>query len=614
MRKPPIPDPGIPDFRSPGRYLLWLARGQWQTILGGVVFGTIWMVSQSLMPAVIGRAIDAGVAQGDGRRLVYWALVLLAIGIVQAVAGIIRHRFAVGNWMVAAYRTVAVVSRHVVRLGATLPRRVATGEVVAIASSDLAHVGNLMDVIARGVGSVVSFVVVALILLHTSLVMGLVVLVGVPLLLLLLGPILKPLQHRNMAQRDMMGHLTTLASDIVVGLRVLRGIGGEEIFHRRYARESQRVKDAGIAVARLQSLLDGLQVLLPGALVVVVVWLGARFAVQGRITPGELVAFYGYAAFLMMPLRTSTEVANKLIRALVAARRICRVLAIEPEVSDIQDVRGAATTATLVDQRSGFVARPGRFTAVVSERPEDAAAVADRLGRFAEGPVLLDGVPLSELPRAFVRRSILVSDAGATLFSGRLRDELDIRGEASDHEIWAALFAASAEDVLDTLDSGLDSVIEERGRSLSGGQRQRLILARALTADPEILVLVEPTSAVDAHTEARIAQRLAALRRGRTTVVMTPSPLVLEYADEVALLEGGQVTTVGTHRELLAHPAYRRVVVRAEDADGPGSAPAGLDVAALASPPVRDEVAPEAGEEADLLAATDEAEEEVGVR
>lgn len=565
MRQLPLADPGIPDVRSPARYLLWVARGQKSTILGGIAFGSIWMVAQSVMPAIIGRAIDQGVAHKDASRLWLWAGVLFGVGVVQAAAGIARHRFAVSNWLIGAYRTVQVVARHAVRLGATLPRRVSTGEVVSIGSSDLAHVGNAIEIMGRGVGAIVSFIVVALILLSSSMTLGLVVLIGMPVLLVVLGPILKPLQKRSMAQREMMGQLNALAADIVGGLRVLRGIGGEEVFHRRYSVESQKVRQAGVQVARLQSLLDALQIFLPGVFVVVVVWLGARFAVEGNISPGELVAFYGYSAFLMIPLRTGTEAANKVIRGLVAGQRICRVLSVTPDVADIETALAADTDAELVDVRSGLRVQPGQLTAVVSDTPEDSAALADRLGRFAEGPVLLDGVSLSDLERRFVRRAILVSDANAALFSGRLRDELDPRGQATDDDIMAAIATSSGEDVLELLHHGLDTVVEERGRSFSGGQRQRMVLARALAADPDILVLVEPTSAVDAHTEARIADRLHEHRRGRTTVVTTASPLLLDRADEVALMENGTVVAVGTHRELLDDPRYRRVVTRGVD-------------------------------------------------
>lgn len=523
------------------------------------------MVAQSVMPAIIGRAIDEGVAAGDMGRLWFWAAALLGVGVLQAVAGIWRHRFAVACWLIAAYRTVQVVSVHAVRLGATLPRQVSTGEVVSIGSSDLAHVGNSIEIAGRAAGAVVSFFVVAAILLNASVTLGLVVLIGVPLLLLLLGPLLKPLQKRNMDQRELMGELNALASDIVGGLRVLRGIGGEEVFHRRYATESQKVRAAGISVARLQSVLDALQVFLPGVFVVIVVWLGARFAVEGSISPGELVAFYGYSAFLMIPLRTGTEVANKLIRGLVAGRRICRVLSVEPEVRDIDSPRQASTDDDLVDVRSGLRVRAGLMTAVVSEAPDESAALADRLGRFADGPALLGGVSLSDLQRDFVRRAIVVSDSGATLFSGPLREELDVRGTATDDDIHSAIATASAGDVLESLGEGLQTTVEERGRSFSGGQRQRLVLARALLTDADILVLVEPTSAVDAHTEARIASRLRHHREGRTTVIATASPLLLDQVDEVALLERGVVVAVGSHRDLMDDPRYRRVVVRGED-------------------------------------------------
>ena len=563
MRHLPLDDPGTPDHRSGGRYLWWLMRGQWHTLLLGMVFGVVWMVCQAVMPAVIGRAIDDGVSAKDTSALLQWTLVMLGIGVVQALSGIMRHRFAVTNWLTAAYRTVQLVTRQATHLGATLPKRVATGEVVAIGTSDLAHLGNAMEMTARAMGAVVSFLVVAVILLSTSKTLGLVVLVGVPLLLLAIGPLLKPLQRRNLAQREMMGQLSNLATDIVSGLRILRGIGGERVFHDRYVADSQKVRRAGVKVGRLQSLLDAFQVLLPGVFVVSVVWIGARFAVQGQVTAGELVAFYGYAAFLMIPLRTATEFANKWIRAFVAARRVVRVLALEPEVTDPdQSYPEPPVTAELVEVESGTRIEPGMSTALVSDHPEETALIADRLGRYAPGEVRWGDVPLNGLPRDVVRRRIVVSDSGSTLFSGSLRDALDIR-DLGDDGLLDALRTASAEDVLDGLAEGLDAPVTERGRSFSGGQRQRLVLARALASDPEVLVLVEPTSAVDAHTEARVADRLMRHRAGRTTVITTTSPLVLDRVDRVAFVREGRVVAVGRHRDLLHDvPAYRAVVTR----------------------------------------------------
>jgi ABC-type multidrug transport system fused ATPase/permease subunit len=584
VRRLPLDHPGTADARSPWRFLWWTLKGQWHTIALGMLFGTIWMTCSAVVPAIIGKAIDAGVTDRDIDELWRWAGALFAVGVLQSASGIMRHRFAVTNWLTAAYRVVQLVTRQATHLGATLAKRVATGEVVAIGTNDLSHIGNAMDVLARAMGAVVSFVVVAVILLQTSETLGLVVLIGVPLLLLLLAPILRPLQRRNLAQREMMGHLSNIATDIVSGLRVLRGIGGERVFHERYATESQKVRRVGVSVARLQSVLDALQVFLPGVFVVAVVWLGARFAAEGTISPGELVAFYGYAAFLVMPLRTATEAANKWIRAYVSARRICAVLSLEPEIDEpAHPATEPPTHSELIDLDSGVRIAPGRLTALVSEPPADAALVADRLGRFVDGNVRWGDVRLVDLPRSVVRRRIVVSDTGALLFAGPLRDQLSMRGHGvgEDVDLDAALHTAATVDVLEALPDGLDSVVAEKGRSFSGGQRQRLVLARALAADPEVLILVEPTSAVDAHTEARIADRLVGSRAGRTTVVTTSSPLMLARADVVVFLDRGRVVAEGSHSQLLAGcPPYRAVVTREEVED---RAPDGLERAGVTS-------------------------------
>src|SRR5699024_10591561 len=267
--------------------------------------------------------------------------------------------------------------------------------------------------------------------------------------------------------------------------------------------------------------------------------------------------------------------------------------------------------AVITDEASGLVIRPGVLTMVVSDVPDDSAALADRLGRYLpqereaqislELPEDLKGraarrerarralaradqavrdrqraeqawgvrvgeVDLGAVEVAQVRSRILVSDATPHLFAGTLRAAIDPGGVLSRQAAEQALWAASAEDVFDAVPGGWAGQLDERGRGLSGGQRQRLVLMRALAADPEVLVLVEPTSAVDAHTEARIAERLGSARAGRTTVVMTASPLLLHQADEVVLLQQGRVSASGRHVDLLAgNPAYRAVVARGEE-------------------------------------------------
>ena len=445
----------------------------------------------------------------------------------------------------------------------------------------------VFDVSARFAGAIASFVVVSVILLAGRCCSGSSCSSAVPLLLASLAFVMRPLQKRQEAQRSESGGLTALGADTVSGLRVLRGVGGEETFLTRYAGQSGRVRAAGVRLAGVQALLDASQVLLPGVFVVVVTGLGAHLAVAGDISPGQLVAFYGYTAFLTMPLRTATEFVNKLITSRVMARRLVTILAAEPDhptrrpcgrgrwhgdPASGQLADGRRRLRQLVDPTSGVRIVPGRLTAIVSARPRGrrlpsprGSAAPSRAGTASRGAT----PSLDDLPIEVVRRSdrrVAVRPAPLQRAAARPAPTSAGRACADDDALLAALHTADAMDAIESIDGGLDGELEERGRSLSGGQRQRIALARALLRDPEVLVLVEPTSAVDAHTEARIAERIPKHRSGSTTVVVTASPLVLDRADRVLLVEDGTVTTEGTHRDLVRnHPAYRRIVLRGEE-------------------------------------------------
>ena len=225
------------------------------------------------------------------------------------------------------------------------------------------------DITARLSGAVVAYAVVAVILLASSPALGIVVLVGVPVLVFALSFVVKPLQERQRVQRDEVGKLTALGADTASGLRVLRGIGGELAFLSRYRNRSQGVRHAGVRVALPQSTLDAAQVFIPGLFVV----LGrgsARASPSGRIGPGELVALGGYAAFLVIPLRTSAEALDKITRALVGARRMLDVLEVEPHVTDPDEPAPAPPTGSpLHDPVSGIVIEPGVPTCIVSSLP-----------------------------------------------------------------------------------------------------------------------------------------------------------------------------------------------------------------------------------------------------
>ncbi|TDE09068.1 ABC transporter ATP-binding protein [Jiangella asiatica] len=563
MRPFPDPDPGRPDRLTPGRYLFWLTRLEIGVVLLGAFYGCLWPVAQALVPYAVGRAIDDGLAARDRSDLLLWGGIVLALGLVQAASGILQDRCALANALGARYRTLQLVTRQAARLGATLPRRVSAGEVMSVGVSDVTQIGRALEISSRGIGSAVTIVVIATIMLEASWQLGLVVLAGVPVMVWALSLLLRPLIDRQSRLRDQQSELTSRAVDIVGGLRVLRGIGGEEMFAGRYREESQRVRHAGVQVARVESLLESTRMLLPGLLVALVVFLGARYVLDGDLTGGQLVAFYGYAVFLAVPVRRISIAAGVVMKAHVAARRVVDLLALEPELAS-GPKRLEAAASDLHDPASGLVVDGGRFTAVACSRPADADAVADRLGRYTDSDVTYGEQPIRDLDLDDVRRHVLVVSNDARLFAGALRDELDPAGRADDHRLDRTVDVASGADILEALPDGLDTEIAPDGREFSGGQRQRLRLARALTVDPEVLVLVEPTSAVDAHTEARIAERLAAERTGRTTVVFSTSPILLDHADRVVLVDAGKAVATGTHAELMGDERYRALVAREE--------------------------------------------------
>ena len=593
MRYLPLADPGSPPLTSPLAFLWWQARAQWAILLTAIVVGVLGNVAGAALPYVLGRIIDGGLTDGLSPALLYGCLALAGVGAVQVASNVVGHRLDVENWIRAAFASSQLIGHHVTRTGDAITAELPTGEVVATVASDALRMGEVFAIAARFFGGIVAYAAIAVMLTRTSGVLGALAGIGLPVVVAMLALLVKPLQRRQAAQREAAGRLTTLGADTVSGLRILRGIGGEDVFAGRYRAQSQAVRRAGVSVAQTQSLLDALQTLLPGAFLVVVVWVGARLAIAGEITPGQLVAFYGFAAFLTQPLWTATEAMRVATRAYIGARKIIKVLlvpdafAADRPVPAAQPVAGAAAglaaagpaaPGDLLDPASGLVVRAGSLVALVSADPDETARIAARLGRFdgrseigaddAAGQVRWGGSLLADLPLADVRARIVVAESAAHLFSGALADELDVRGRADGDDLLRALAVADATDVLDSVPGGLAGEIEEKGRSLSGGQRQRVALARALLTEAEVLILVEPTSAVDAHTEARIAHRLADARRGRTTVLVTTSPLVLDVVDEVVLVEAGRVRAVGQHRALSdagtdSGRAYRAVVSRA---------------------------------------------------
>jgi ABC-type multidrug transport system fused ATPase/permease subunit len=568
-RELPVDDPGTPDTGSPFRYLAWLARHQRWSLSLNATFGIIWMVAQALVWAGVGAAIDHGVEHHNTAELFKWVGVVIVLGVIQAVSGSLRHQLAVANWMNAAYRTVQVVGRHISTTGLALTDEIPSGDVVNTAMSDAMRVGNAYDSFARFAGAIVAWIVVSFVLLSTSVELGLVVLLGVPILGSLTIPLMKPLHRSQAAQREAAGRLAALASDTVAGLRILRGVGGEDVFFANYQRQSAKVRGAGNRVAAPQAGLESGQVLLPAILTGIVTYLGARDVMNGTLQPGELVAFFGYSMFLTTPLRAAIDYVINATRAYVGASKVLRILAIEATIKDPdQPIAWPLQPTRLEDRRSGLVLAPGQLAGLVTDTPDDAVLLSDRLGRFDpdSDDVFVNGATIGAYRLDDVRSHIVVSEIEPRLFSGELRFELMPHGLVDDARILHVLQATSSLDVLDALEDGLSTMVEERGRGFSGGQRQRLSLARAILTNADVLILVEPTSAVDTHTEGRIAARLREMRAGHTTLVATTSPLLLEKMDEVFFVLEGKLVDHGTHDELIAQSALYRHVVLREDA------------------------------------------------
>ncbi|WP_181807853.1 ABC transporter transmembrane domain-containing protein [Streptomyces shenzhenensis] len=615
-------DPGTPDTRGGWAYLWWLVARQPGRSLAGALLGSVWLTLMAGTPYMMARAVDDGLVPGRMGVLAGWSAAIFLLGAVNAWISIMRHRTMTRVRMDAYFRTVKVVVGHAVRLGAELPRRADAGEIVTIGVTDVHTISQALTVVGPGVGAIVVYAVVAGLLMPISPLLTGVVLLGVPVVALIAGPLARRLQGRETEYRERQSVLTARIGDLAGGLRVLNGLGGKDLFADAFRRDSQHLRAQGYRVGAVASWVQALGMGLPTVFLAVVTWIAARMAARGDITVGQLVSVYGYVAVLVGPVAFFLDMGYQLSRGVVAARRVVRLLRHEPP-PDGGTQRAPAEPAVLHDPESGVRVRPGRLTALVGASSTETGEVVDRLGRYTPSHVTWGAVRLDAVPLPEVRTRILVADNDAHFFADTLRNALGAydaprRGAGSHHlrgchnaphrgagncasnpdapapadapqaappstpadappstpadapqtappaaHLTRALHAAAADDIVQALPHGLDSELTAQARNLSGGQRQRIRLARALLADPEVLLAVEPTSALDAHTEALVAERLRTARDGRTTLLTTTSPLMLAHADEVIFLVDGKVAATGTHERLLDHaPGYRALVAR----------------------------------------------------
>ncbi|MEU1620735.1 ABC transporter ATP-binding protein [Streptomyces sp. NPDC005722] len=548
--------------------LLRTVRSRRRDVAVGAVLGAGHQFGEALVPVLIGIVIDRAVSDGDGRALSGWLAVLAVVYVG------LSFSFRFGA---RAGERAAEQAAHDLRIG--LVRRILDprggaehghlpGELANIATEDAKRVGAVNMAVMTGVSALTGLLVSAVALLRISVPLGLVVLLGTPVLLWLGHLLSKPLERRSEAEQERAAYASGIAADLVAGLRVLKGIGAQAAAVERYRRTSRASLGATVRAARAEAWQSGVVLTLTGVFIALVALIGGRLATAGDITLGQLVSAVGLALFLLGPLEVFAWVNAEFAQGRASAGRIAAVLAAEPDVLPggralpepvLGGLRLRGVTLGALREAELDV-RPGELLGVATTDPAAAQALLACLGRTADpeaGVVELDGVPLPELDPALLRTAVLVAAHDADLFEGTLAENLGGTGDTG-----PALAAAGADEVARSLPQGTATEVTEGGRSLSGGQRQRVALARALVADRSVLVVHDPTTAVDAVTEARIAGGLREHRRGRTTLLVTNSPALLSVADRVVLLDGGRVAADGLHGDLVhGDPTYRTAVL-----------------------------------------------------
>ncbi|MGW6290774.1 ABC transporter ATP-binding protein [Streptomyces sp. NPDC055107] len=447
-----------------------------------------------------------------------------------------------------------------------------SGEILTIATEDADQTADIIEVVPLLISSLVAVAVASVALALADLRLGLLVIVGTVAILSVLAVMSKRIGASTREQQAKVARAGAKVADLIIGLRPLHGFGGNHAAFGAYRELSTDAKRQAITVARVNGAYAGTALALNAALAAAVSLTAGLLAFEGRITIGELVMAVGLAQFIMEPLRLFAEMPKYVMMARASAERMALVLAARPvstpgtghpEPGGSLEVEGVRH-GTL--QGVTFSVAAGEFVAIAAYQPRAAADLASVLAVNAAphtygGVVRVGGREIADLSIEAVREHLLVNPYDGEIFAGTLRTNIDPAGTG--RTITEAVEASMLTDVVALYREGLDHVVRDRGANLSGGQRQRLSLARALAADSEMLVLHDPTTAVDAVTEQLIARNVAKLRRGRTTLVMTSSPALLDAADRVLVLDGGVVTAEDTHRNLLAgDEAYCRAVAR----------------------------------------------------
>lgn len=562
-----------PDTHWTGPAVLRRAVTRQRTRLaGGSILIAAHQLCEVAVPILIGVIVDRAVATGSVAAIIGWIAVLAGLFVV------LTSVYRVGARMLMA---AIAAEGHLLRVELCQrildPRGIVTtyqaGELLSISSTDAEEAAYLLDYVPRMVGAAVATVACGAVLLHIDAPLGVMVLVGVPVVMLGLQLTAPIIARRVEEQQSQIGRATALATDLISGQRPLQGIGAQRNAAHRYRAASRRSLIATLRASRMESAHAGAAAAAGALSAMAVAVAAAYFALAGDLTLGQLITVIGLAQFLAEPFTVLATLPSSVAEARASANRVAAVLAAPTRrsagpTSNAPAVPGAPALE-LIDDTGRLTMRvhAGEMVAVLAADPRDATTLMDLLADHhdsAEVTVRVGGRALRDIAYGQRHQALLVETHRTDLFTGTLESNLAMSG-ADAATIAGALTASCAHDVVIQHADGLAHRVIERGASLSGGQRQRWTLARALAADPDVLVLHDPTTAVDAVTEQEIADGVRTLRAAqqRTTIVFTSSPALLAAADRVIVVDDGQVRGEGTHDDLVdTHQGYREMVHR----------------------------------------------------
>jgi len=390
-----------------------------------------------------------------------------------------------------------------------------------------------------------------------------------------------------------LGRLNTVLQENLAGVRVVKAFARERFEMQRFGTSSQELRDANVRVGRMFAFAIPLIFTLANLGALAVVWGGGYQVIAGRLTIGELVAFQSYLMMTMFPMIMLGMTMVGLSQAGAGAERIFEILDAESEVKEKRDamelppIRGRVVFEDVTFRYFGdqqpvlkgvsFVAEPGQTVALFGATGSGKTTIINLIPRFydvSQGRVTVDGFDVRGVTLESLRRQIGIVLQETVLFGGTIRENIAYgRPDASEEEIIAAAEAAEAHDFITGFPDGYDTAVGERGVTLSGGQKQRIAIARALLIDPRILILDDSTSSVDVETEYRIQQALDRLRSGRTSFVIAQRISTVQNADQVLVLDKGEVVGQGTHEELLQNSPIYAEIYSSQLLDGLGLRP-----------------------------------------